>query len=288
MPLSIILIVLLSSVIHASWNYLAKTIPSGVLFVWLMATVTSIAYAPVFVWFIITYGFPTDVWSLVFLAGTAILHMVYFLVLQKGYQVGDLSVVYPLARGTGPLFATIGAVLFLQERISLVALAGLVLVALGVVLVAGLNGRMLGNKKAQAGVCYGVLTGFCIAAYTLWDGYAVRTLFIAPLLVEYVSHPLRVLTLAPRIKKRWSETRTIWQTYYRKILIISLISPLSFLLVLYALQRAPVHYVAPARELSIVLGVFLGAKLLTEEHFKRRMLGSLLIVLGIGLLSFYK
>ncbi len=288
MPPSIILIVLLSSVIHASWNYLAKTIPSGVPFVWLSATVTTIIYAPIVSWFVRTYGFPTDFWSLVFLAGTAILHMVYFLVLQKGYQVGDLSVVYPLARGTGPLFATVGAVLIFQEKISLLSLAGLVLVALGVVVVAGLNGRTLGNKQAQAGLWYGVLTGFFIAAYTLWDGYAVRMLLLSPLLVEYTSHPLRMVTLASRAKKRWPETRSIWRVHYRKILIISLVSPISFLLVLYALQRAPVHYVAPARELSIVLGVFLGARLLTEEHFKRRLLGSLLIVAGIGLLSFYK
>ena len=288
MPLSIILLVFLSSLIHATWNYLAKTIPSGVLFVWLMAVTTTIFYAPVIIWFIAYYGFPTDFRTLVFLSGTALLHMAYFLVLQKGYQVGDLSVVYPLARGTGPIFATLGAVLFFQEKISPASLAGLVLVAIGVLCIAGLKGHALKSKQAQTGVYYGIFTGLLIAAYTLWDGYAVRVMLIAPFLVEYVSHPLRVVLLAAKARKRWPETKVIWQTYHRKILIISMISPISFLLVLYALQRAPVHYVAPARELSIVLGVFLGAKLLTEEHFKSRLIGSLFIVAGIALLSFYK
>ncbi len=283
---AIIAIVFLSSCIHATWNYLAKTIPSGIPFVWLMAVGTTVCYAPVVGIFLVLYGFEANFWNIVFLAGTAVIHLVYFVVLQYGYRAGDLSVVYPLARGSGPLFATLGAVLFLQEKIAPLSVAGLVLVVWGVLLVAGLVGRLPRNKRVQTGIFYGVTTGLLIAAYTLWDNYAVRTLFVAPLLVDYVSHPLRVVVLAPIMRQHWDETRQLWARYRFKILIISVVSPISFLLVLYALQRAPVHYVAPARELSIVIGVILGAKLLKEEHFKSRLTGSLLIVAGIALLSF--
>lgn len=283
---SIIAIVFLSSCIHAGWNYLAKTIPSGVPFVWLMAVCTTVCYAPIITIYLFLYGFEANFWNIVFLTGTAIIHLVYFLVLQYGYRASDLSVVYPLARGTGPLFATLGAVWFFQEKISLLSVGGLVLVVAGVLLVAGLTGRFPKDKRVQKGILYGVVTGLLIATYTLWDSYAVRTLLIAPILIEYFSHPLRVIVLAPLARQNWGETRRLWISYRVKILIISAISPISFLLVLYALQRAPVHYVAPARELSIVIGVILGAKLLNEEHFKSRLIGSLLIVAGIALLSF--
>lgn len=282
----IIAVVFLSSCIHAIWNYLAKTVPSGVPFVWLAAVTTTICYAPVVGIYLYLYGFEANFWNIVFLIGTAVIHLVYFLVLQYGYQAGDLSVVYPLARGTGPLFATLGAVLLFQEKISLLSVGGLVLVVAGVLIVAGLTGRLPKDKRVQTGIFYGVATGLLIATYTLWDSYAVRTLLIAPILVEYFSHPLRVVALAPFVRRNWEETRQLWLNYRAKILIISVITPISFLLVLYALQRAPVHYVAPARELSIVIGVILGARLLSEEHFKSRLLGSLLIVAGIALLSF--
>lgn len=287
-PSSVILLVFLSSCIHAVWNYWAKTIPSGAPFIWLVATVTSVLYAPLIIWHLIVYGFESSFLNWVFLLGTAIIHLVYFLFLQKGYQVGDLSVVYPLARGSGPLFATLGAMLFFQEKLAGLPAVGLGLVVLGVFLVAGLANASFQNTRTKTGVFYGIVTGMLIAGYTLWDNYAVRTLLISPLLVDYVSHPFRVAALAGVAKNRWPETRNIWENYRWKILAIGAVSPIPFIIVLYVLQTAPVSYVAPARELSIVIGVILGARLLTEQHFKSRLIGSLLIVAGIGLLSFQK
>lgn len=286
MPISVILLVFLSSCIHATWNYWAKTIPSGAPFVWLVATVTTTLYAPLIIWYLVVYGFEANLLNCLLLLGTAIIHLVYFLVLQKGYRVGELSVVYPLARGSGPLFATLGAVLFFQEQVTGLSAAGLGLVVLGVLFVAGWSNASFRNEQTKAGVFYGIATGLLIAGYTLWDNYAVRMLLISPLLVDYVSHPFRVVALAGVVKKRRQETRSLWRDYRWKILAIGAVCPVPFIIVLYALQMAPVSYVAPARELSIVIGVILGAKLLTEEHFKSRLAGSLLIVAGIGLLSF--
>jgi drug/metabolite transporter (DMT)-like permease len=276
--------VFIAAAVHAYWNFLAKTIPSGAPFVWLVAVCATIILLPFVIWHMALYDFPTDAKSLVFLLGTGLLHLVYFLVLQKGYQRADLSVVYPLARGTGPLFSTLGAILFLNERLSPAAIAGLGFVLAGVLFIAGINNAARLNERTKAGIFYGLTTGILIAGYTVLDGYAVKVLALPPLLIEFASQPFRVLALAGTAARQWQEVRSVWQKYGFKILTISTLGPFGFILVLYAMQTAPVHFVAPARELSIVFGVVLGGKMLSEANFLTRLAGAALMLLGIGLL----
>ncbi len=280
-----LLLVLCSAVLHAIWNFLAKTIPGGAAFVWLLAVVMSVLLLPFSFVYIALYGFEWSALNVGALLLTGVLHLVYFLVLQKGYAVADLSVVYPLARGSGPVFATLGAVLFLHERLSPFSIAGLGLVVAGVLLISGIGRASSDPKKRRDGLVYGITTGVLIASYTVWDGFSVKTLAIPPLLLEASSHPIRVIALAGVARKRRAEIGRIWREHRWKVLAVALISPLGFLLVLYAMRTAPVHIVAPVRELSIVIGVFLGARLLTEEHFRIRLLGAGLILAGIVLLS---
>lgn len=302
-PHYIIAIVGISSFIHAGWNYMAKTIPAGnAVFVWWIAFLVAILYMPVVAWYVFYYNIQLSILQIGFLAATAIIHLFYFLCLQYGYQKSDLSVVYPIARGTGPMLSTLGAVWFLNEYLSEGTLAGLLFVLVGIFLVSGLPLPFVSKQhnstlplpdssyriKLQAGIFYGLLTGLLIAAYTLLDAYAVRQLKIPILLVEYVSHPFRVLMLLPLMLFRPQEVVELWQKYAVKLCIIALICPLPFILVLYALQYAPVGYVAPAREFSIVIGVFLGTKLLAEKNMYRRLVGSIIIILGIALLSWAK
>lgn len=285
MPFDILLLVLCAALFHAIWNYLAKTIPSGAPFVWLIAVVMLVMWFPVAVVYIWLYGFDWSVQNLAALLVSGVLHLVYFVVLQIGYQKADLSVVYPLARGSGPVFASLGAVAFLGEQVGANAVVGLCLVVAGVFLVAGLFQFRREGGVDKTGLTYGMVIGTLIAAYTVWDGFAVRDLAISPILLEYSTNPLRVIALSPVVRKRWPEVRDLWRIYRWKILTISLIAPLGFIFVLYALRVAPVHLVAPTREISIVLGVIFGAKLLTEENFRTRLLGALLIVAGIVFLS---
>lgn len=280
-----LLLVLFSAVLHAVWNFLAKTIPGGAAFVWLLAAVMSVLLLPLSIAYVVLYGFDWSAVNLGALLLTGVLHLVYFLVLQKGYAVADLSVVYPLARGSGPVFATLGAVLFLHEQLSAYSLAGLSLVVAGVLLISGIGRASKDPKKRRDGLLYGITTGVLIASYTVWDGFSVKSLAIPPLLLESSSHPIRVIALAGVARRRWPEIGQIWREHRWKVLVVALISPLGFLLVLYAMLKAPVHVVAPVRELSIVIGVFLGARLLTEENFLTRLAGAGLILAGIVLLS---
>jgi drug/metabolite transporter (DMT)-like permease len=293
MPLSILLIVLLSSFIHAGWNYLSKTIPGGSLYIWLLALVMSVVLFPVSAWYLWRYGFDWNTPNIIALFVTRILHTVYFMVLQKGYSEGDLSVVYPLARGMGPVFSGFGAFLFLGEKISVQDIFGLLCIGAGAMVIGGFSLRKLLGRDSVAqrddrlkkGIYYGILTGFLISCYTIYDGYCVKVLAIAPIFVEYTAHPMRLLLLMPHALKNRAEVKAIWLGHWFKILVISIVSPLAFILVLYAMKSAPVHAVAPIREFSIVIGVLLGAKLLAEEQMKVRLMGSGLILLGIVLLA---
>lgn len=283
-PFSLML-VLIAAVLHAVWNFLAKTIPGGPAFVWLLAAVISVWMLPLVVAYSILYDFEWSLRNVGALGVTGVLHLVYFLVLQKGYAVADLSVVYPLARGSGPVLSAVGAVLFLHEQPGVLSVLGLCLVVAGVLLVSGIGKAGVDAGKRRDGLVYGIGTGFLIACYTVFDGFAVKQLALAPLMLEACSHPFRVVALAPLARRRWPEIGAIWRTHRWKVVVVALISPLGYLLVLYAIKTAPVHVVAPARELSIVIGVVLGARLLTEENFRPRLMGSLLILAGIVLLS---
>ncbi len=285
MSLEITLLVLLAALLHASWNYLAKTIPSGAPFVWLLAVVMCIVWLPVSAGYIYLYGFDWTPQNIGILLVSGVLHLVYFVILQIGYQKADLSMVYPLARGSGPVFATLAAVVLLGEQISPMAIGGLSLVVVGVFLISGFFNSKPAGGRAKTGMIYGITIGLLIAGYTVWDGFVVREMAIAPILLEYSTNPLRIAALSPIAWKKWPEIRAIWTDHRWKILVISVIAPFGFILVLYAMKVAPIHLVAPTREISIVLGVIFGAKLLTEENFRSRLAGAMLIVTGIVFLS---
>ena len=110
---------------------------------------------------------------------TAAFHIVYQLVLQRGYERGDLNLVYPLARGTGPLLTFVVAVTVLGERPVAVAVAGVLAVIVGILLIS--LGGARPHRSTRAGVLWGVGTGAAIAAYTLWDNHSVNALDVPPL-----------------------------------------------------------------------------------------------------------
>jgi len=213
------------------------------------------------------------------LTGTCLLHLAYFRALQKGYRVGDLSVVYPMARGTGPLLSFVGALVILGERPSWVTAAGALLVILGVFTLAG--APRTGALRLRAGLLWGALTGVFIAFYTINDGYAIKVLGLSPFVVEYVGSTFRTLVLAPNA---WRDRRRAIDEYRRHwfdALGVSVLGPMSYVLILYAMQLAPVSKVAPARELSMMVGAYLGTRILNEGQAHRRLLASVFIVAGV-------
>jgi drug/metabolite transporter (DMT)-like permease len=207
-----------------------------------------------------------------FMAGSGALHVGYYVSLQRSYATGDLSVVYPLARGTGPVLSVTGAIVFLGERPSGVALAGGALIVLAIFsLVAG----------STRGIGPALLTGLFIAVYTVWDAHAVNALHQPPIVYFWGAELIRATLLAPFAR----EVRATWDANRRAILGVGIFSPLAYVLVLFALTIAPITLVAPVRESSVVIGALLGAGVLGEGSLGRRVVAAVAIALGIVALA---
>lgn len=277
-------LILLSALIHATWNLLAKRAGGGVPFTWLFSALTVIIYTPLAAAVLILQQPRLGLVELAFIGGSAILHIAYFLALQRGYRVGDLSLVYPLARGTGPVLSTAAAILFLGEHPGLVALTGAALVAVGVFILTG-GSRLLGRGNARGAIRYGLLTGTLIAAYTLWDKHAVSVLLIPPIVFDYCSNVFRTAFLTPFALGRWSEVRQEWRTHRLEAVGVASLSSLSYILVLTAMVFTPVSHVAPAREISILIGTIMGARLLAEGAAARRVAATSAMIVGVVALA---
>lgn len=260
-----------SVVCHATWNLLAKRAAvGGTVFVALWSVVASIIWAPLGIWTLAhSHIEPGSLW---FIAGALVLHTGYYLVLQRGYAIGDLSVVYPVARGLGPVLTCLVAVPLFGEDPGLLGWAGTFALAISV--------AVLGKPRLTAlkPVLYAVAVGVFIAAYTLWDKSAVAVL--APVLINWSTDTGRALLFLPWLIRRRQEVRRVWTEHRVHVIGTAIFSPAAYMLVLTAFTMAPVTLIAPLREVSVLLVVFLGAKLLGEKDMWRRLLAALGVVLG--------
>jgi drug/metabolite transporter (DMT)-like permease len=242
-------LVLAAGFLHAVWNLLAKRAgseASGPAFVWLYSALSAAIFAPLAAGVVVLGGARVGALGLVFMFGTGVLHVGYFLSLQEGYRVGDLSVVYPLARGTGPLLASGAAIVLFGERPGPVAVAGILLIVLGVFLLGWEPGGARGSvERKRLGMAFGLLTGVFIAAYTLWDKYAVSDLSLSPILYYWASLLVETVVLLPVALRRKGEIVGIWRARRKEALGVAILSPLAYVLVLTALVFAPVSHVAP-------------------------------------------
>ncbi len=273
-------LVLSSAVLHATWNFLAKRANGGTAFVWLFALLSVIIYFPLAIGILIIQRPQLGPIEITFIIGSAVLHLGYFIALQQGYRVGDLSLIYPLARGTGPTISTVAAIILFSERPTWVALGGTLFVVAGVFVLTSGSVSLQGRNSRQS-IFFGLLTGLLIASYTLWDKYAVGVLLIPPLLFDYGSNVGRILIFAPYAYRHWDEIVTEWQTHRLEAIGVACFSPLAYILVLTALAFTPVSYVAPVREISVLIVVIMGTGLLKEGQVVRRLVAALLIIVGV-------
>ncbi|MDM0056222.1 EamA family transporter [Variovorax fucosicus] len=287
MPLSAFALIMLAGVIHASWNIAAKKANGDARFAFQSGVFLMVLWAPLGIalgWQVVPQWGAME-WGFVVLSG--VLHVVYYVVLLRGYRKSDLTVVYPLARGSGPLLSSLFAILFLGESISPTGLAGIVGVVLGVFLVAG--GPRLWHathdpaqrERVRKGIRYGVLTGAFIASYTVVDSYAVKWLAMSPILLDYFGNFVRVLLLVPAALRDRATTAQLWRSQWKYALLVAAISPVSYVLVLYAVQQAPISHVAPAREVSMLFAALIGGHLLREGDRLLRLAGAGFIAAGV-------
>ncbi|MGX5817099.1 DMT family transporter [Chitinophaga lutea] len=277
-----LLLVVLAALLHAVWNLVTKQVKGGLPFFWVVSLISSVLFLPFIGWEMshthIDYSWLTVGFAVV----SGALHILYFITLQMGYRKADLSIVYPVARGAGPMFSVTGAVLLFGERPGIAAIIGFVLIIGGVVLMTGFRAR---QQAVLQGIYFGLLTGVFIAGYTLWDKSAVADHGVSAVLITFASMLLPMLVLIPTAIRRSETVRMELRAHWKQALAVAVLQPLSYLLVLIAMKTTPVMYVAPARELSIVFGVFFGINLLKEKDSGRRVVAALVILAGIVLLA---
>lgn len=292
-------LVVVAAVAHAAWNLASKKASSsGLTFIWLGAVASTVFYLPLAVVDISLNGL--ELRSFVLGATvSAVLHVAYMFLLQRGYAAGDISVVYPMARGTGPLLTVVFAIVIFGERPPPLALLGALVIVAGVVAIglAGSAGRRRVRaasgpgmppappSRMRAGIVYGLLTGVAIASYTLWDASVVTGGGVSPLTFMVGCTLGELVLLAPVALRRRAQLVTVWRSFTREAVIVGLLSPLSYILVLWAMQLAPVSLVAPARELSVVLVSLAGWLIYREPNPVQRMAGAVVVLGGVALLA---
>ena len=308
MPATALALIVAAAFVHAGWNLWMKRSGTGggMAFVWGTSVVAAIVFAP-FAGLAGAFGsevaeagtasvsggaaiarladWGSGIWTAV--ATSTLVHTLYFRVLQRGYGAGDLSVVYPVARGTGPLLTSLAAIVLLGEPAGPASLAGLALVVVGTFTIAG-GGAILragAAPAARSGLLWGLATGVLIATYTVNDGRAVAALNADPLVYYWSISVAQGLLLAPWVIGTMPGWRAALARSWRVVLGVGVLSPISYLLVLEAMRLAPVSLVAPARELSMLVAALAGATLLREGQLGRRLAGSALIAAGVALLA---
>lgn len=269
---------------HATWNIAVKRAgTSGAGFIWSGIVVGAIVFAPFGIASLVAEGSNLLTW-LPLAAVSGVLQVAYFLLLQRGYRLGDVSIVYPLARGSGPLLSVIFAVVLLGERPSWIALLGAGIVIAGVMVI-GFAGGLSAARDNRAGILYGLLVGVLIAIYTLWDASAVTLHDMPPVGLYWGSIVFQLLLLAGPAIRRWPQTVRTARQHWIAVLLFGILSPLAYILILMAIQLAPVSIVAPAREISVVLVGIAGWLLFAEPHPAQRLAGAAVVLVGVALLA---
>lgn len=278
-----ITIVLASALLHAGWNYLTKKSQQKIVFVWCFLSVTLLLYFP-----IVLYFWPsTTISSKGFycILASAFLHAFYFWTLSKAYEGGDLSLVYPIARGSMPLFVTFLAVILIHEQLSVIGISGISLVVFGIYVI---HLRSFSRQSflepflaLRGGASLWALsTGGSNGIGSLVDKIGVGIVY--PPVYIYLMFVGVWLLLTPYILlRRRREIKKEWQVNARGILAVGFLVTFTYMMILFAMRMSPVSYVVAVRNVSIIFSVLFGIHWLKEKHGKQRVIGAFLIALGV-------
>ena len=275
MPLDAFVLALGSAFLHAFWNLILgrERDPEAATVVALVVSI--VVFAPVAV---LRWDADAGVWP--YIVVTSMLQLTYFALLATAYRHGDVSVVYPIARGLAPVLVLVVGVTVLGVAAGPAQALGVCLVGLGVLLVRGIG---LGHAGGATGAAFGVAVASCIAAYTLVDKYGIEhadpvvylELSMVPATAGYAGFLLVARRAAPRIRAAARPLPAL----------AGILSFSAYALVLAALLRGPAAAVAAVRETSVLIAVFLAAPLLGEKVGPIRLGGAALVVGGVALIA---
>ena len=276
-------IVVVAAFLHASWNFLAKKSKKKMAFIWWFLLIACIGYLPMFLYFWPRHTVNPTGW--ICIVATGILHALYFWFMGGAYERGDLSLVYPLSRGSGPLFVPILAIVFLQEQLSLPGTVGILLVVLGVYFIHLKSFSVVSfiepirALRGSASV-WAFCTGGTIAGYSLVDKVGVGLVY--PPIYIYLMFVISLLLLSPYVlAKERAALKLEWLVNKGPVLIDGFLVLFTYLMILFAFRLSKVSYVVATREVSIVFSALLGIIWLKETHATQKIAGAVLIATGV-------
>lgn len=285
-----VLLVLISAFAHASWNLIVKRSGTPELTNWWMATSGAVIMLPTAIVLFILDAPSATGWA--FIGGTIGLHILYFFTLGRAYRYGDLSIVYPVARGFGLTLIPVLGVFALGETVSVQASFGMGLILIGIVSV-GLSTRSKDGSRngvrgvfKDKGVMFAIATGALIGSYSVLDKRGVE--HVTPVLYMFfltAGGSLGTLALMHRGYSRAQFTGEM-RTHWRAIILGGMLQFLAYALVLSALRISQVSYVGPFREIAIGFGVVMGALILKERVSRARAVGAGSVALGAITIAF--
>ncbi|WJH37321.1 DMT family transporter [Paenibacillus aurantius] len=275
-----LLLVVASGLLHAVWSLFAKVSRNKSVFLWLIMAVATLVLLPVLVRELWVTPLPPEAYG--FLLLSACLQGGYALLLARTYQMGDLSQVYPIMRGTSTLLIPLCSVLFLQESLSPFGWTGLAAMIAGFLGLSGFAGRSPAPGAVKP-FLLALSVGVCTTCYVLVD--RINLGYLSPLSLLEVTNLGFTAALTP-IALRSKQLKEEWKAHAKLIVLGSVLNPGSYLLFLFALQLAPVAHISPVREIGTVFATILGIVVLKEKQGRVRILCSALILSGLLLIGF--
>lgn len=283
----VLILLIMSAVCHASWNIIAKGAKDKLTFLWCQTAFAAIALA-----FIVPWLCPApDPKGYIFLAVSGLMQAAYYYLLAKTYSIGEISVVYPLTRGSAPVFVCIFSALLGFERITLPVFLSVLLIFAGIYIV---NMNSLSVKEFTAPIRalinvpqtrLALLNGLTVAAYTISDNQSVN--YTSPLMIYWIIAVIPSVLMLPMTIKRGCIKEEV-RTNAPKIIIVSVLTFLAYFLVLVAMKYSEASYISSVREMSVVLVAIYSAVKLKEKFPAPKIIGAAAIFCGIVLLSVFR
>ena len=283
-----LVLVLTSAAAHATWNLLLKRAQHPEVFAWWLAAFAVVGALPIALplAFLTTFD-RVGIWYVI---ATSLVHICYFLFLGRSLARSDLSLVYPIARGFGPGVVPILAVLLLGESVGPLGWVGIAAILAGIYTMAWWGQlrqftTLTTLSENLPGLGYALLTGLCIALYTIIDKRGVA--HVSPFLYLYLMSFGVAVGWAPYITRHYGAAGIVgeWRSAWVSVMAASALLFLAYGLVLTAMSITDVSYVAPIREVGSLFAVLLGALILKERVTRGRVIGAVLIVSGVILIT---
>jgi drug/metabolite transporter (DMT)-like permease len=279
MSFALLSLILVAAVLHATWNFFAKRSGGGLTVLWLGAAISTVATIPAAV--ASQWGKPIARDGLIIGCASGLVHCAYWWALARMYQAGDISLAYPIARGSGVAGTAVGSIAWLREPLSFTGAMGIGCVCVGVIAL-GYQRRV--EAVRTRAVVLALITGLTITGYTLLDDRGVETMSAPTYLAIETGVGAAALALLMRRRLQVAlipAYRQHWKTAW----IIGIGSPLTYLIILVAYAAGPVGYITAVREFSVVIAALLGVWFLGERMSIARWAGIALVVTGMILIK---